>query len=70
FNIPLALQLMFFFEWYVGIQNLHLEDALVYKTKSWKQVWKDAAKVRKKATRHGLKDCVFFPVIFGPMFLP
>ncbi len=48
FNIPLALQLMFFFEWYVGVQNLHLEDALVYKTKSWKQVWKDAAKVRKK----------------------
>ncbi|MDF0625011.1 acyl-CoA desaturase, partial [Acinetobacter baumannii] len=30
FNIPLALQLMFFFEWYVGVQNLHLEDALVY----------------------------------------
>ncbi len=48
FNIPLALQLMFFFEWYVGVQNLHLEDALVYKTKSWKQVWEDAAKVRKK----------------------
>ncbi|HFG6964181.1 fatty acid desaturase family protein [Acinetobacter baumannii] len=70
FNIPLALQLMFFFEWYVGVQNLHLEDALVYKTKSWKQVWKDAAKVRKKATRQILKDYVFFPVISGPMFLP
>ncbi|MDV7479980.1 fatty acid desaturase family protein [Acinetobacter baumannii] len=70
FNIPLALQLMFFFEWYVGVQNLHLEDALVYKTKSWKQVWEDAAKVRKKATRQVLKDYVFFPVISGPMFLP
>ncbi|ENJ6123786.1 fatty acid desaturase, partial [Acinetobacter baumannii] len=70
FNIPLALQLMFFFEWYVGVQNLHLEDALVYKTKSWKQVWGDAAKVRKKATRQVLKDYVFFPVISGPMFLP
>lgn len=70
FNIPLALQLMFFFEWYVGVQNLHLEDALVYKTKSWKQVWKDAAKVRKKATRQVLKDYVFFPVISGPIFLP
>ncbi|EXB33864.1 fatty acid desaturase family protein [Acinetobacter baumannii 1419130] len=69
FNIPLALQLMFFFEWYVGVQNLHLEDALVYKTKSWKQVWEDAAKVRKKATRQVLKDYVFFPVISGPMFL-
>ncbi|WP_420007253.1 fatty acid desaturase family protein, partial [Acinetobacter baumannii] len=70
FNIPLALQLMFFFEWYVGVQNLHLEEALVYKTKSWKQVWEDAAKVRKKATRQVLKDYVFFPVISGPMFLP
>jgi fatty acid desaturase len=70
FNIPLGLQLMFFFEWYVGVQNLHLEDALVYKTKSWKQVWKDSAKVRKKATRQVLKDYVFFPVISGPMFLP
>ncbi|MFI7823461.1 fatty acid desaturase family protein [Acinetobacter baumannii] len=70
FNIPLALQLMFFFEWYVGVQNLHLEDALVYKTKSWKQVWENAAKVRKKATRQVLKDYVFFPVISGPMFLP
>ncbi|EPF6424346.1 TPA: acyl-CoA desaturase [Acinetobacter baumannii] len=70
FNIPLALQLMFFFEWYVGVQNLHLEDTLVYKTKSWKQVWEDAAKVRKKATRQVLKDYVFFPVISGPMFLP
>ncbi|WP_407482321.1 fatty acid desaturase family protein [Acinetobacter baumannii] len=70
FNIPLALQLMFFFEWYVGVQNLHLEDTLVYKTKSWKQVWEDAAKVRKKPTRQVLKDYVFFPVISGPMFLP
>jgi len=70
FNIPLGLQLMFFFEWYVGVQNLHLEDALVYKTKSWKEVWKDSAKVRKKATRQVLKDYVFFPVISGPMFLP
>ncbi|SSX66639.1 fatty acid desaturase [Acinetobacter johnsonii] len=25
-NLPLAAQLMVFFEWYVGIQNLHIED--------------------------------------------
>ena len=47
-NIPMAAQLMLFFEWYVGVQNLHLEDALVYKTRSWKQVWLDSAKLRKK----------------------
>ena len=70
FNIPLAIQLMVFFEWYVGVQNLHLEDALVYKTKTWKQVWADAAKFRKKARRQILKDYVFFPVIAGPNALP
>ena len=65
-NIPLAIQLMVFFEWYVGVQNLHLEDALIYKTKTWKQVWADATKFRKKARRQILKDYVFFPVIAGP----
>jgi len=69
-NIPLAIQLMVFFEWYVGVQNLHLEDALVYKTKTWKQVWADATKFRKKARRQILKDYVFFPVIAGPNALP
>ena len=70
FNIPLAIQLMVFFEWYVGVQNLHLEDALIYKTKTWKQVWADAMKFRKKARRQILKDYVFFPVIAGPNALP
>jgi len=70
FNIPLAIQLMVFFEWYVGVQNLHIEDALVYKTKTWKQVWADATKFRKKARRQILKDYVFFPLISGPNALP
>lgn len=70
FNIPLAIQLMVFFEWYVGVQNLHLEDALIYKTKTWQQVWADATKFRKKARRQILKDYVFFPVIAGPNALP
>ena len=69
-NIPLAIQLMVFFEWYVGVQNLHLEDALIYKTKTWKQVWADASKFRKKVRRQVLKDYVFFPVIAGPNALP
>ncbi len=70
FNIPLAIQLMVFFEWYVGVQNLHLEDAIAYKTKTWKQVWKDSTKFRKKATRQIAKDYVFFPLIAGPNALP
>ncbi|RKG33147.1 acyl-CoA desaturase [Acinetobacter guerrae] len=69
-NIPLAVQLMVLFEWYVGAQNLHLEDAIVYKTKSWKEVWKDSAKLRKKVVRQVGKDYVFFPLIAGPNAIP
>ena len=69
-NIPLAIQLMVLFEWYVGLQNLQLEEALIYKTKSWQQVWKDAAKLRQKVRRQVLKDYVFFPLIAGPNALP
>lgn len=70
FNIPLGIQLMVLFEWYVGVQNLHLEDALVYKTKTWKQVWSDSTKFRKKLVRQVGKDYVFFPLIAGPNAVP
>lgn len=69
-NVPLAAQLMLFFEWYVGIQRLHLEDVIAYKTKTWAQVWQDAADVRKKMKRQILKDYVFFPLIAGPNAIP
>lgn len=69
-NIPLAIQLMVFFEWYVGLQNLRLEELLNSRTKTFKQVWQESAKLRKKATRQILKDYVFFPVIAGPNALP
>lgn len=70
FNIPLAMQLMVFFEWYVGIQRLHLEDVIAYKTKTWQQVWQEAAPVRQKMRRQILKDYVFFPLIAGPNAIP
>lgn len=69
-NIPLAIQLMIFFEWYVGLQNLHLEDVLAYKTKTWREVWQDAIKLRKKVKRQVIKDYVFFPLIAGPNAIP
>lgn len=69
-NIPLAIQLMIFFEWYVGVQNLHLEDVLAYKTKTWREVWQDAIKLRKKVKRQVIKDYVFFPLIAGPNAIP
>lgn len=69
-NIPLGMQLMVFFEWYVGLQRLHLEDVIAYKTKTWKEVWKEAAPLRQKMRRQVLKDYVFFPVIAGPNAIP
>ena len=70
FNIPLAIQLMVFFEWYVGLQNLHLEDVIAYKAKTWTQVWQESSKLRVKMRRQVLKDYVFFPIIAGPNALP
>lgn len=61
---------MVFFEWYVGVQRLHLEDVIAYKTKTWKQVWEEAAPLRKKMRRQVLKDYVFFPLIAGPNAIP
>src|SRR5690606_19481372 len=61
---------MVFFEWYVGLQNLHLEDVIAYKTKTWKEVWIESAKFRKKAVRQVAKDYVFFPLIAGPNAIP
>jgi fatty acid desaturase len=69
-NIPLAAQLMLFFEWYVGVQNLHIEDVIAYKTKTWAQVREEAAPVRKKMKRQIMKDYVFFPLIAGPNAIP
>jgi len=70
FNIPLGIQLMVFFEWYVGLQRLHLEDVIAYKTKTWKEVWQEAAPLRQKMRRQVLKDYVFFPIIAGPNAIP
>ena len=70
FNIPVAMQLMVFFEWYVGVQRLHLEEVIVYKTKTWTQVWEEAAPLRQKMRRQIGKDYVFFPLIAGPNALP
>lgn len=70
FNIPVAMQLMVFFEWYVGVQRLHLEEVIVYKTKTWAQVWEEAAPLRQKMRRQIVKDYVFFPLIAGPNALP
>ncbi len=69
-NIPLAAQLMLFFEWYVGLQNLHIEDVIIYKTKTWREVRNDAGKFRMKMKRQVLKDYVFFPLIAGPNAIP
>ena len=65
-NLPLTVFLHIFFQHFVAVQNLKLEDYLIYKTKSkeqlaeeWKPAWK---KMRKQLS----KDYVLFPVLAGP----
>lgn len=69
-NLPAAAVLMLFFEWFVGVQNLHLEDVHAYRSKTWQQVWIESKNLRKKIVRQVSKDYVFFPVIAGVNFLP
>jgi fatty acid desaturase len=66
-NAPFTVILHLFFQHFVAVQNLKLEDVLYYRTKStaqlkqeWKPVWK---KMRKQLA----KDYVLFPLLAGPM---
>lgn len=69
-NVPLAVQLMVFFEWYVGIQKFHADNEHRYGEMSLKEMWTDSVKFRKKMVRQVAKDYVFFPIIAGPNALP
>ena len=60
---------MVFFEWYVGLQRLHLEDVIAYKTKTWKEVWKKQHLYAKNAPS-GVKRLCIFPLIAGPNAIP
>jgi fatty acid desaturase len=67
FNLPLTVVLHTFFQHFVAVQNLKLENYLIYKTKTGAQLKEDFKPVWKKMRKQLAKDYVFFPLLGGPM---
>jgi len=67
FNIPLAVILHSFFQHFVAIQNLKLEDYLVYKTKSRAELAEEFKPMWKKMRKQLAKDYAVFPALAGPL---
>jgi NADPH-dependent stearoyl-CoA 9-desaturase len=66
-NPVLAVILHSFFQHFVAVQNLKLEDYLIYKTKTKEQLKADFKPMWKKMRKQLAKDYVLFPVLAGPM---
>jgi fatty acid desaturase len=66
FNVPLTVILHTFFQHFVAVQNLKLEDYLVYKTKTGAQLKEEFKPVWKKMRKQLAKDYLLFPVLAGP----
>lgn len=67
FNLPLTAVLHLFFQHFVAVQNLKLEDVLIYKTKSREQLAADFKPVWKKLKKQLGKDYLLFPLLAGPL---
>lgn len=65
-NLPLTVILHIFFQHFVAVQNLKLEEVLVYKTKSRAQLKKEFKPVWKKLRKQLAKDYLLFPLLAGP----
>lgn len=66
-NVPLTVLLHTFFQHFVAVQNLKLENVVIYKTKSTAQLKEDWKPVWKKMRKQLAKDYVLFPLLGGPM---
>lgn len=55
-----------FFQHFVAVQNLKLEDVLYYRTKSGEQVKKEFKPIWKKMRKQLAKDYLLFPALAGP----
>lgn len=66
-NLPLTVILHLFFQHFVAVQNLKLEDFLIYKTKSREQLAEDFKPVWKKLKKQLGKDYLLFPLLAGPL---
>lgn len=67
-NIPLTIILHLFFQHFVAVQNLKLEDYIAYKTKSRQELAKEFKPVWKKMRKQLAKDYLLFPLLAGPFF--
>ncbi len=65
-NLPLTVLLHTFFQHFVAVQNLKLEEVLVYKTKTRDQLAEDFKPVWKKLRKQLGKDYLLFPLLAGP----
>ncbi len=66
-NVPLTVLLHTFFQHFVAVQNLKIEEVLIYKTKTTAQLKEDFKPVWKKMRKQLAKDYVLYPVLAGPM---
>jgi NADPH-dependent stearoyl-CoA 9-desaturase len=67
-NPVLAVLLALFFQHFVAVQNLKLEERLIYKTKSREALKREWQPVWKKMRRQLAKDYLLFPALAGPFF--
>ena len=65
-NVPLTIILHTFFQHFVAVQNLKLENVLIYKTKTREQLREDFKPVWKKMRKQLAKDYLLFPLLAGP----
>jgi len=66
-NLPLTVLLHTFFQHFVAVQNLKLEEVTVYKTKTTAQLKEEFKPVWKKMRKQLAKDYVYFPALAGPL---
>lgn len=66
-NIPLTVILHTFFQHFVAVQNLKLEEVLIYKTKTSAQLKEEFKPVWKKMRKQLGKDYLLFPALAGPL---
>lgn len=67
-NVPLAVILHLFFQHFVAVQNMKLEDYLIYKTKTREELAAEFKPVWKKMRKQLAKDYLLFPLLAGPFF--
>lgn len=66
-NLPLTVLLHTFFQHFVAVQNLRLEEFLIYKTKTATQIKAEFKPMWKKIRVQRGKDYVLFPLLAGPL---